>query len=129
MIKRTTLFSLVKYFFFDYASGVFLGLIKMLFKGKKRCFIISRCFAVSYSWRYIVVYPFYTWYLPVFSLFYVLNNNPHITYRLCQIKATLIVRREVTKGGFVNLCTSFCSFNSLNFSVVLMWGQHWHLTG
>ena len=57
--------------------------------------------------------------LDIYKFFcsYVLNNNPHITHRSCEIKAVLIVGREVTKGGFVNLCTSFCSFNSLNVSV------------
>ena len=95
------------------------------FQSEKWCFIISRCFAVSYSWRYIFVYPLYTWHLQVFFLSYVFNNNPHITHRSCEIKAALIVGREVTKGGFVNLCTSFCSFNLLNVSVSLVsiWGQ------
>ena len=79
------------------------------FQREKSFFIIFRCFAVSYSGRYNFVYPLYTQHLPVF-----LNNNPHITYRFCEIKATLIGGREVTKGGFVNLCTSFCSFNPLN---------------
>ena len=61
-------------------------------------------------------------YLPFTSFFlsYVLNNNPHITHRFCEIKATLTVESEVIKGGFVNLCTSFCLFNSLNVSVSLM---------
>ena len=60
--------------------------------------------------------------LNIFKFFssYVFNNNPHITHRSCEIKAALIVGREVTKGGFVNLCTSFCSFNSLNVSVSLI---------
>ena len=104
------------------------------FQSEKWCFIISRCFAVSYSWRYIFVYPLYTWHLQVFFLSYVFNNNPHITHRSCEIKAALIVGREVTKGGFVNLCTSFCSFNSLNVSVslrasghnILLWLNLWN---
>ena len=48
------------------------------------------------------------------------KNNPHITYRFCEIKATLIVGREATKGGFVNLCIPFCSFNPLNASVAFI---------
>ena len=63
------------------------------FQSKKWCFIISRCFAVSYSWTYIFVYPLYTWHLQVFLLSYVLNNNPHITHRSCEVKAALIVAR------------------------------------
>ena len=55
--------------------------------------------------------------LDIFFLSYVLNNNPHITCRFCKIKATLNVGRQVIKGGFVNLCTSFCSFNPFNASV------------
>ena len=50
----------------------------------------------------------------------VLNNNPHITYRFCEIKTTFIVGRGVTKGGFINLYTPFFSFNPLNVSVALI---------
>ena len=119
MIKKNILFFLAKHLFWLCKWSVF-RVHQQAVQREKLCFIICRCFAVSYSWRYIFVYPLYTWHLPVFVLSYVLNNNPHITYRFCEIKATLIVGREVTKGWFVNLCTSFCSFNPLNLSVALI---------
>ena len=91
----------------------------MLFKGKNTvlsfvdvflCLIHEDTFL--YTFCILDIYQFF------YS--YVLNNNPYITYRFCEIKATLIVGREVTKGGFVNLCTSLCSFNSLNVSTALI---------
>ena len=69
---------------------------------------------------FCIPFLYLTFILEVFFLPYVLNNNPHITYRSCEIKATLIVGREVIKVGFVNLCTSFCSFNSLSVSLSLI---------
>ena len=119
MIKKNILFFLAKHLFWLCKWSVF-RVHQQAVQREKLCFIICRGFAVSYSWRYIFIYPLYTWHLPVFLLSYVLNNNPHITYRFCEIKATLIVGREVTKGGFVNLCTSFCSFNPLNVSISLI---------
>ena len=67
MIKKSTLFSIAKYFFWLCKWSVF-RVHQNAFQREKWCFIISRCFPVSYSWwRYIVVYPLSTWHLPVFS--------------------------------------------------------------
>ena len=65
--------------------------------------------------------PLYTWNSLVFLLSLVFKNSPHITYRFCKMKTMLIVGREVTEGGSVNPCTTFCSFKSrkrqnLNFN-------------
>ena len=92
----------------------------MLFKGKNGalssldvllCLIHEDIF--FYTFSILDIYKFF--FLP-----YVLNNNPLITYKSCETKATLIVGEKVTKGGFLNLCTSFCSFNSLSVSVSLI---------
>ena len=117
-LKKSMLFFSKIFFFLVMQCRVF-RVHQNAFQREKWCFIISRCFAVSYSWRYIFVYPLYTWNLLVFSSL-VLKNNAHITYRFCEIKATLIVGEEVTKGEFVNLCTPFCSLNPLNASVALI---------
>ena len=125
MIKKAPCFFSIFSFFFFWLCKWSIFRVLIAFQSEKWCFIISRCFAVSYSW---------TWNVQIFFLSYVLNNNPHITHRSCEIKFALIVRREVTRGGLINLFTSFCSFNSLNVSIsqcfaeqinwlVSIWGQ------
>ena len=104
VIKKSTLFFLAKYFFWLCKWSVF-RVHQNAFQKEKSYFFISRCFAVSYWWKHIFAYSWYTWHLKVFFLSYVLNNNPLITYRFCEMKVTFIVRREVTKCGFVNLCS------------------------
>ena len=104
VIKKSTLFFLAKYFFWLCKWSVF-RVHENAFQKEKSYFFISRCFAVPCWWKHIFAYSWYTWHLPVFFLSYVLNNNPLITYRFCEIKAIFIVSREVTKCGFVNLCS------------------------
>ena len=118
MIKKSTLFFLT-ICFFGYASGVFLGYPKMLSKGKNHVLSFVDVLLCLIR-KDIFLYTLCIFEVISFFLSYVLNISPHITYRFCEIKATLIVEKEVTKGGFVNLCTSFCSFNPLNVSVDLI---------
>ena len=120
MIKKSTLFSIAKYFFLVMQVECFQGAPKCFSKGKMMFYYFQMFSSVLFMMKIHCCIPFVYLTFTSFFLSYVLNGNPHITYRFCEIKATLIVGREVIKGGFLNLCTSFCSINPLNGSVVLI---------
>ena len=79
----------------------------MLFEGKNDVLSfldILQC--LFYTLCILEIYQF-------FFLSVVLKNRSHITYTFCEIKTTLFVGGEVSKGGFVNTYTPFCLFMSV----------------